>query len=909
MQVVLADEPQQTDKKKKTKKLVMCSRIGSWTSTDKAPANSVGRALGQTVLQTDRLEYGIKVIKVTCRGQLKHRIITLSQDKMALFCTKTRVKDGLMGYMARKLPVPWLTRKGCRGFMSQEALRDTYVRYIDVADLVCVYQGVVSSRKLEVSRKTNRLKGLNGIVDQRVNEIVTIVHGNDTLDLLVPDEEERHELVACINNMIATYKSARINVSNEALLLRHIWYDIDINRDGFISPGEFVRILQRINVFHKNPKAIYKQVATSSKKRLLTYGQVIDCLQILKNEKEKSMANRIWDEFFGADSDSVTAADFHTRFYITKQGHTNATIDDVEKLFAYLLLPEDTEANRPAVKEAPNKSLSRIHFELYLTQDLNDAYDPHALLADAEQKKQEPISRYWINTSHNTYLTGDQLASASSVEMYMNAMRRGCKCLELDCWDGEKIVDGRCFPVIFHGHTMTSKILFEDVMKVVHFYMSDHRDSYPMILSLENHCSHPFQKEMVNILLDTFGEMLYVPTKEEVLEELPCPEKLRGRIIIKGKRPPESELIDDVEEVQTEDDTSQPSNNAQMPSGDADNGEGQVKPLPTLLPELAWLTLFHGVKYKDFHQSILAPPSNMHSIGETKTTSILGKDPANTTMWRLYNVHHMTRTYPAGTRLDSSNYIPILPWTVGCQLVALNFQTNDSALSLNDGLFRQDGGSGYVRKPDVVMGRVGPKKSSFQKGLKEIFNGFERFACDEEATRKLMSKLSSSPKEIQEMFARHELSLKEKDEPLCLKVRILSGSCLPKPEGAKAGEIIDPYVSVTIHDVMRGKDAKLGYVSQSHTSATVDNNGFCPVWDESASTEFMVYSPYVAMIQFDLWENDLDFDDKVAQAAIPIRHLRTGYRSIKLYDRNNSRAGSFRFATLLVEIEIIGLEL
>jgi len=62
----------------------------------------------------------------------------------------------------------------------------------------------------------------------------------------------------------------------------------------------------------------------------------------------------------------------------------------------------------------------------------------------------------------------------------------------------------------------------------------------------------------------------------------------------------------------------------------------------------------------------------MSSFGEKKSEKFIANSPQD---YIVYNRRQLSRIYPAGSRVDSSNYDPMLHWSYGCQIVALNFQT------------------------------------------------------------------------------------------------------------------------------------------------------------------------------------------------------------------------------------------
>ena len=96
--------------------------------------------------------------------------------------------------------------------------------------------------------------------------------------------------------------------------------------------------------------------------------------------------------------------------------------------------------------------------------------------------------------------------------------------------------------------------------------------------------------------------------------------------------------------------------------------------------------------------------TEMSSLSEDKVAQWLNADNCSTLL--NYNQRQFTRVYPRGFRLDSSNYDPIRMWNTSVQMVAINYQREDTEMQLNQAKFYlQNGSCGYVLRPDFMFGK------------------------------------------------------------------------------------------------------------------------------------------------------------------------------------------------------------
>ncbi|RWS09905.1 Inactive phospholipase C-like protein 2, partial [Dinothrombium tinctorium] len=642
-----------------------------------------------------------------------------------------------------------------------------------------------------------KIKEISGAYSE--NCAFSIIYGDDfdSLDLIASTPEEANIWVTGINFLIGANKSSDALESRQKMRekwLQEVFDQADAERKGMLDEWETIAVMKKIN-----SQLCIRQL----KQKIMEF-------DIGKDEEERGRINKklfvtlfkeiatrpdvyfILVRYCGKDYMSVEDLQL---FMEGEQGVCGVTLEDCEQLISKYERSEEARKNKQLLIDG---------FTQLLLSEECDIKSP--LHKEICQDMTQPLSHYFIATSHNTYLLEDQLKGPSSVEGYVKVLQKGCRCVKIDCWDG---VSG---PVVYHGNTLTSKIPIEDVLRTV----NDHAfavSEFPLIIHLENHCSLDNQKQIASLMKQIFQTSLYIPEKDKACP-LNCLQDLRRKILIKGKKL--ANYNADEGEVSDEDD-----------SAESRASKETLKRVP-LCRELSDLVSLIRTHYFDLSVVDLRKENEVSYFNEAFASKLA---LACAEEFVHHNKSMLTQVAPDVSRVDSSNVNPFDFWNCGCQLVAMNYQTPGQMMDYYRGWFQQNGFCGYVLKPAFLR---------------------ERFCL---------------------FNARRKDSLPGID-PLCIRVKIISGQHLPRPRGASSkASAIDPYVTVQL----AGVPADCAEVR----TRTISNEGNSPIFDECF--EFSVTVPELALLRFVVLDDDYINDDFIGQCTIPIECLQSGYRHVKLY--------------------------
>uniref|UniRef100_A0A8D0F6G6 Phosphoinositide phospholipase C n=1 Tax=Strix occidentalis caurina TaxID=311401 RepID=A0A8D0F6G6_STROC len=691
----------------------------------------------------------------------------------------------------------------------------------------------------------------------------------ESLDLVSSSGEEARTWITGLKYLMQTFDEA------------------DKNGDGSLSISEVLQLMHKLNVNlpRQKVKQMFKEADTDDNQGTLGFDEFCAFYKMMSTRRDLYLLMLTYSNH----KDHLDTDDLR-RFLETEQKMTNVTKEHCLEIISKF---------EPCLENKKEGALGIDGFTNYMRSPSGDIFNPEHY--QVNQDMSYPLSHYFITSSHNTYLMGDQLMSQSRVDMYAWVLQSGCRCVEVDCWDGP---DGE--PIVHHGYTLTSKILFKDVIETINKYAFI-KNEYPVILSIENHCSVIQQKKMAQYLTEILGDKLDLSSvHSDDSTTLPSPASLKGKILVKGKKLP-ANISDDAEEgeVSDEDSADEIDDDCKLMNGDASTNRKRVeniakKKLDSLIKESkirdcedpnnftvttlpssgkaglksdskknkleddaepgedfstnkrhsrslmgsfskrkvshlkktmklsrALSDLVKYTKSVGIHdvETEISSSWQVSSFSETKAHQILQQKPAQ---YLRFNQHQLSRIYPSSYRVDSSNYNPQPFWNAGCQLVALNYQSEGRMLQLNRAKFSANGNCGYVLKPNCMCQGV------FNPNSEDPLPG----------------------------------QLKKQ-----LVLRIISGQQLPKPRDSMLGdrgEIIDPFVEVEV--------IGLPVDCFKEQTRVVDDNGFNPMWEETLV--FTVHMPEIALIRFLVWDHDPIGRDFIGQRTIAFSSMMPGKREM-----------------------------
>lgn len=726
------------------------------------------------------------------------------------------------------------------------------------------------------------------------------------------------------------------------------WLLADVDKDKKLSFDEIYRLMHKMNMAPRKQYALDLFTKFDSDRN-----GALD-----EEEFQKMMANvlncSVCSDFFQkyrtlSKSNGISAAtdDGHMtldglRMFLAKEQKMSPP--QIEQEISYMM---EQQSPHTATRSNGDVVITNLGFFLYLSGERNSLMDPKKSLVF--QDMNHPLTDYWINSSHNTYLEGDQLMGRSSVAQYIEVLMQGCRCVELDCWDG---AEGE--PIVYHGGTLTSRIKFKDIIVACKNF-GFQTSPYPIILSFEMHCKAPQRIRIGQILHDVLGSSAMWVPNSNTTTAVPSPNELKYKFVIKAKVPstdafhltplqiPSFPLSNS--NVSSSPKRSVPSNNLDvsvsapltmtqtrkaLPAAQAVTYKVNIEnnTLPTDGIDPSTIELFSSIIITspsepevEVRESSISLHNNIQTEiaqGREKTTStnniqpnIVVIDPKSVEEElcdeelddiddKSLSIYHSSVALN-GLRLDS-NPVPLGSGRSALDICSLS-EAKVANLIANRGpelaaFHRQFLTRIYPHGLRIASGNYNPLPS-WLTGAQVVALNFQDVSFATIVNKGLFSQnggieggyvlkpamMTSGP------ILDFTSQLTPPEKQFNLRISILSGSQIPKLNGK--GEIVDPFVIVSVCGHQRD--------SREFKTHVIDDNGFNPVW-KNQTFEFPISFPSLSLLVLEVRDSDALKTTRLAARCIPISTLRPGLRAVRLWD---NKLRPLPWSHLLVNVEIV----
>lgn len=310
--------------------------------------------------------------------------------------------------------------------------------------------------------------------------------GLETLDLIIPKAADYEILLTALEDLTVIDRENRQRFTLNLQMLHNAWTELGKEWEAPIGHNDWLALCDKLQVPLKRStvSALFKD-ETRDKDERLSFAEVATLLETVKYHavpQDKNILERIWTDMVATDpvpnvdlteaesnlelnlqkrQESVSVVAFLS-FLRSQQKEYLTSLEDATDLVQVLnqqVSLDDLVMKKPITTDRLTKS----RFYSFLTSDSNDLMNPDRGRVGADDMTR-PLSHYWINTSHDTYLASlppsfhgksaySRFARSGGHQQvdeqgYAAALWRGVRCIEVDLYDGLETVGSGPQPVV-----------------------------------------------------------------------------------------------------------------------------------------------------------------------------------------------------------------------------------------------------------------------------------------------------------------------------------------------------------------------------------------------------------------------------------------------------------------------------